>query len=115
MNTSAKSLANLFAYLPANGDASAAETFTELLARPGLRIERIVSTGQASPPGFWFDQPQNEWVVVLQGAAGLSFEDTTDIVTLRPGDFVEIAAHRRHRVEWTALGETTVWLAIHYA
>ncbi len=91
---------------------SGAEQFLELLSRPGLRIERIVSNGQASPPGFWYDQPQGEWVLVLQGEARLAFEDEPAPRLLRQGDFVDIAAHRRHRVESTAT--PTVWLAVHY-
>ena len=100
---------NLFAdLLPDSG----AEQFVELLSRPGLRIERIVSTGQASPPGFWYDQPQGEWILVLQGEARLAFEDEPAPRLLKPGDFVDIAPHRRHRVESTAT--PTVWLAVHY-
>ncbi len=106
---------NLFAGLPSYPDPEAAEQFTTLLARPGIRVERIVSSGQASPPGFWYDQPQHEWVVLLRGNAGLAFADTPGLIlTLNPGDAVTIAAHRRHRVEWTTQAETTVWLAIHY-
>jgi cupin 2 domain-containing protein len=100
---------NLFAGLPAAG---AAEQFVELLSRPGLRIERIASAGQASPPGFWYDQPQGEWVLVLQGEALLAFEDEPAPRRLQAGDFVDIAPHRRHRVESTAA--PTVWLAVHY-
>ncbi|MFH1604086.1 MAG: cupin [Pseudomonadota bacterium] len=100
---------NLFAGLPAAGDA---ERFTELLSRPGLTIERIVSTGQASPPGFWYDQPKGEWVLVLQGEARLAFEDEPAPRALKPGDFADIAPHRLHRVESTAV--PTVWLAVHY-
>lgn len=103
---------NLFANLPALSDS---EVFTELLAQPGLRIERIVSTGQCSPPGFWYDQPESEWVVLLQGEAQLRFADEEGPRRLLPGDFVAIAAHRRHRVESTLPGQTTIWLAIHYA
>jgi cupin 2 domain-containing protein len=102
---------NLFADLPAS---SGQEVFSEILARPGLRIERIVSNGQASPEGFWYDQPQGEWVVVLAGAARLRFEDDTTARTLAPGDHVDIPPHRRHRVEWTDPVQPTVWLAVHY-
>ena len=102
---------NLFADLPA---ALAQEQMTELLSRPGLRIEKIVSSGQASPVGFWYDQPQAEWVVLLRGRARLRFQDEVEPRTLVPGDFVDIAPHRRHRVEWTAADEPTVWLAVHY-
>jgi cupin 2 domain-containing protein len=91
-----------------------AEQFTELLARPGVRIERIVSHGQTSPPGFWYDQAEAEWVVVLRGAARLRFEDESAPRALRAGDCVEIAPHRRHRVEWTDPAGPTVWLAVYF-
>jgi cupin 2 domain-containing protein len=106
-------LANLFAELPST--ATADEQFSELLSRPGLRIERIVSTGQCSPPGFWYDQAEGEWVVLLQGAARLRFKDSPEPVALGPGDCIDIAPHRRHCVEWTDPGRPTVWLAIHYS
>lgn len=104
---------NLFSNLPALPAQD--EQFLELFKRPGLRIERIVSTGQASPDGFWYDQPEEEWVLLLQGEARILFEDTPDILALLPGDFLEIAPHRRHRVEWTHPTQATVWLAIHHA
>jgi cupin 2 domain-containing protein len=102
---------NLFADLHERADQ---ESLVDLLKRPGVRIERIVSTGQSSPPGFWYDQAHGEWVAVLAGEARLRFEDERAARTLRAGDFVDIAAHRRHRVEWTHAGEPTVWLAVHY-
>jgi len=105
-------MGNLYDGVPAG---AAEELFTELLARPGLRIERIVSTGQVSSPGFWYDQAHTEWVVLLQGAARLRFEDEPDFRTLRPGDYVEIAPHRRHRLEWTDPAQMTIWLAVHLA
>ena len=104
---------NLFASIPRSTGNN--EQFSNLLSRPGLRIERIVSTGQCSPPDFWYDQPEGEWVVLLQGAARLRFEDTPQALTLVPGDFVDIAPHRRHRVDWTDPDQPTVWLAVHYA
>lgn len=104
-------LNNLFAFaaLPAG---STAETFDTLLQTSGVRIERIVSNGQASPDGFWFDQPASEWVVVLQGRARLGFENAP-ARELGPGDFVYIPARQRHRVEWTDPGHATIWLAVH--
>ena len=103
---------NLFADLPpAPGTA---EHFRDLLARPGLRIERIVSTGQASPPDFWYDQPGGEWVLLVQGEACLRFADEPEARRLRAGDCVDIAPHRRHRVDWTDPGQPTIWLAVHY-
>ena len=101
---------NLFAGLPPTGEAE--EQFVQLLQRPGLVIERIVSSGQASPPGFWYDQPQAEWVLLLQGEALLRFADEDEARRLRPGDWLDIAAHRRHRVEWTAADRLTIWLAV---
>lgn len=101
---------NLFSDLPAT---AAAERFDTLLERPGLRIERIVSTGQASPPGFWYDQPHAEWVAVLQGEGRLRFEDEAGTRTLRAGDYVFIEAGRRHRVDATSPDRPTVWLAVH--
>jgi cupin 2 domain-containing protein len=100
---------NLLAPLP-----DAAERVDTLLTRPGLRIERIVSRGEASPPGFWYDQPKAEWVLVLAGAARLRFADETEARILGPGDWVDIAPHRRHRVDWTDPAVPTVWLAIFY-
>ncbi|MCJ2091591.1 cupin domain-containing protein [Methylobacterium sp. J-072] len=84
---------------------------TVLYAAPGLRIERIVSTGQASPPGFYDDQPQAEWVAVLAGSAELRFADEPTGRLLTAGDTVLIEPHRRHRVERT--DSPTIWLAIH--
>jgi cupin 2 domain-containing protein len=95
--------------------ATDAETFTDLFRHPGLRIERIVSSGQCSPPDFWYDQAEGEWVAVLQGEARLRFADESEARHLRAGDFVDIAPHRRHRVEWTPAGQTTIWLAVFYS
>ena len=104
---------NLFAGLPSA--ALADEQFATILQRQGLRIERIVSTGQASPPDFWYDQDEGEWVALLQGEAKLRFADEADARHLRAGDFIDIAPHRRHRVDWTAPDQATVWLAVFYA
>ena len=93
---------------------AAQERFDNLLTRPGLRIERIVSTGQSSPPDFWYDQDEGEWVIVLRGSAGLRLEGEASERVLKPGDFLEIPAHCRHRVEWTSSKEPTVWLAVFY-
>ncbi|MCL2657191.1 MAG: cupin [Betaproteobacteria bacterium] len=101
----------LLADLPALGGD---EQFRELLARPGLRIERIVSSGQCSPPGFWYEQAEGEWVVILQGEAKLRFADEADARHLRAGDSLDIAPHRRHRVDWTPTGQHTIWLAVFY-
>jgi cupin 2 domain-containing protein len=89
------------------------EELTTILQKGnGVRIERIVSTGHKSPEGFWYDQPENEWVMVLKGAARLQFEDRG--VEMTAGDSINIPAHQKHRVEWTSPSEQTVWLAVFY-
>lgn len=104
---------NLFAGLPAAAEAS--ERCETLLNQPGLRIERIISSGQASPPGFWYDQAEAEWVLLLSGEALLRFEDEVEARRLCAGDWLQIEPGRRHRVEWTASATPTVWLAVHHA
>ena len=103
---------NLFTGLPASPEAT--EQVDSILDRPGLRIERIVSTGQASPPGFWYDQPEDEWVLLLSGAAGLRFADEVEARSMQPGDWLHIPARRRHRVDWTDAAQPSVWLALHF-
>lgn len=88
------------------------EVFQTLLQSDNIKIERIVSKGQKSDEGFWYDQGQSEWVLVLQGAAQLEFED--GILELRVGDYINIEAHRKHRVKWTTPDEETIWLAVFY-
>lgn len=102
---------NIFEGLPGKLDK---EELQELASGAGVRIERIVSTGQASTPGFWYDQDADEWVVVLRGSARLEFEGRADLIDMRPGDWVLIAAHQRHRVAWTSPDQPTVWLAVHF-
>jgi cupin 2 domain-containing protein len=100
---------NLFTDLPSNLPD---ELFETLLSAANLRIERIVSHGHASPPNFWYDQEQHEWVLVLQGAARLRIE--SEMIEMKTGDFVSIPAHTRHRVDWTTPDSPTIWLAVHY-
>ena len=102
---------NLFADLPRR---LTEEEVTVLAARSGAYVERIVSTGQTSPTGFWFDQDWAEWVIVLEGAAGLQIEGEAAPRRLGRGDYVEIPPHVRHRVEWTDPDRPTVWLAVHW-
>jgi cupin 2 domain-containing protein len=104
------SVANLFADIPPNLPTELIQTLAE---SPNVRIERIISQGHASPPGFWYDQDHNEWVLVLTGEARVTFQDGS-IVELVPGEFLNIPAHTRHRVEWTDPNQSTIWLAVHY-
>ena len=90
------------------------ELFEILLETPAIRIERITSHGHVSPKDFWYDQERHEMVFLLRGSAALRFEDEHEVFTMEPGDFVNIPAHRRHRVEWTDPDQPTVWLAVHY-
>lgn len=102
---------NLFAGIP---ESLSEERVDLLLQAQGIRLERIVSLGHATPPGQWYDQETNEWALVLRGSAGLRFEDDGAVHVLHPGDHVHIPAHRRHRVEWTDRHQPTIWLALHY-
>jgi len=102
---------NLFDEIPTSLPG---EQFTTLLETPNIRIERIVSRGHASPPDFWYDQDEAEWVVVLQGSAGILFDGEKSPRTLKRGDHVAIPAHTRHRIAWTDAQEPTVWLAVHH-
>ncbi len=88
------------------------ELVQTLIQAANVRIERIISLGHASPADFWYDQPQHEWVVVLKGAARLQFED--GMLEMKPGDFINIPACKKHRVDWTTPDEPTVWLGVRY-
>lgn len=104
---------NLFDGLPAS--AQPEEIFETLCAARGVRIERIVSAGQSSLPGFWYDQPGDEWVALLSGSATLRFADENVARDLKPGDWIFIEAHRRHRIEQTDATVASLWLAVHLA
>jgi len=92
------------------------EEFIQTLADSDtIRIERIVSDGHATPPGEWFDQGWDEWVLLVSGGATLLFDSDADPLVLKPGDHVLIPAGCRHRVERTDTGQKTVWLAVHFS
>lgn len=103
---------NIFANIPRDLPE---ELCTALAASAAVRIERIVSQGHASPDDFWYDQPQQEFVILLQGAAHVRFDGVDAPTELVPGDYISIPAHTRHRVEWTTPDGPTIWLAVHYA
>jgi len=92
------------------------ELVSVLAESNSVRIERIVSDGHASPEGFWYDQNQNEWVLLMSGSAVLSLETESGIeqIELNSGDHQLIPAHQRHRVESTSSTEKTIWLAVFY-
>jgi cupin 2 domain-containing protein len=104
-----KEAGNLFTWIAPDLDS---EIFDVLLNSENVRIERIVSTGQTSPQTGWYDQADNEWVIILKGSAVLSFENSE--INLHSGDYFNIPAHTKHKVSWTDPDAQTVWLAIHY-
>lgn len=104
-----KHINNLFDGIPEHGEQ---EAIWQLVRGESVRIERIVSHGQVSPPGFWYDQGEHEWVTVLTGQAVLRLEGQKNPVVLSPGDMLHLPAHSRHRVEWTDPLKPTIWLAV---
>ena len=104
-----ESITNFFADLPQRLPKEVVQT---LIQADDVRIERIISHGHASAADFWYDQPQHEWVIVLKGAARLQFED--GMVEMKVGDFINIPAFKKHRVDWTTPDEPTVWLGVRY-
>ena len=101
---------NLFANIPKNLDE---EVFEQLVKSEHISIERIISKGHQSPQSGWYDQDKNEWVLVLSGKAILSFDEGSDI-TLKKGDYINIPAHKKHKVKWTDPSVETIWLAVFY-
>ncbi len=101
---------NIFEAIPA---AIENEIFADLLRSDSIRIERILSQGQSSPESGWYDQDENEWVLVLQGSAIIAFEDGTE-KKLEQGDFLNIPKRKKHKVAWTDPNNVTLWLAIFY-
>lgn len=102
-------ITNIFDDLPQQLPKEVVQT---LIQAADVRIERIISRGHASAPDFWYDQPQHEWVIVLKGAARIEFAD--GMVEMKPGDFLNIPAFKKHRVDWTTPHEPTVWLGVRY-
>ncbi len=88
------------------------EIFETIISTPNIKIERIISKGHKSEPNFWYDQDQFEWILIVKGEARLQFEDK--LICLTPGDYLNIAAHQKHRIDWTTPEEETIWLAVFY-
>lgn len=93
-------------------EVSQPEKFEQIVSGKNIQIERIISTGQTTPFGQWYDQELDEWVILLQGEAELSYADDTRI-RLKAGDYLLIPAHTKHRVEYTSIEPTCIWLAVH--
>lgn len=93
--------------------SSTVEIIDTVFMNASGKVERIISNGQATPEGVWYDQDKDEWVLLLQGSAGVLLEGEEEPVILYPGDYLMLPAHCRHRVEWTDKNTQTVWLAVH--
>ena len=102
---------NIFKLIPGKLDHELVES---LVKNKDICLERIISKGHVSPTSGWYDQPKNEWVIVLKGDAIITFQDGDDL-RLSAGDYIDIPAHKKHRVSWTDPGNETIWLAVHYA
>jgi cupin 2 domain-containing protein len=100
---------NLFQNIPEELNQELVE---KLIEQDSFRLERIVSRGQISPPDFWYDQDEHEWVVILAGKAQLQIDGLEQPVTLNPGDTYNLPAHTKHRVAWTAPNQDTIWLTV---
>ena len=90
------------------------EVFENLCSSDTAKVERIVSRGHASPEGFWYDQPENEFVLLVKGSARVRIQGDEQDIDMTPGDYLIIPAHAKHRVERTDPDVDTIWLAVHY-
>ncbi len=102
---------NIFNDIPSN---LSKEILDEIISTDKIRIERIISKGQTSPENFWYDQEENEWVIVIKGKAKLKIIDEDKLIELNEGDYINIPSHKKHRVEWTDPESETIWLAVFY-
>ena len=102
---------NLYEHIPSDVPK---ELFQILAEKKGVQIERIISEGHVTPPGEWYDQGWDEWVLLVSGGATLLFADSSVPMILKPGDHVMIPAGYRHRVEQTDPLQKTIWLAVHF-
>lgn len=88
------------------------EIFETIINSHNVKIERIISTGQTTPEGIWYDQDHDEWVILLQGKATLLYSNNSSI-NLKAGDYLLIKANQKHRVTFTSSNPPCIWLAIH--
>jgi cupin 2 domain-containing protein len=102
---------NIFADIP---NVIPEEIFETIIEKESFRLERIVSDGQLTAEDEWYDEDENEWFILLKGSAGFLLEGDKEPLLLKPGDYLNLPAHRRHKVIWTDADEKTIWLALHY-
>lgn len=103
---------NLFKNIP---DSIPEEIIETIISGKNIEVERIISNGQSSPDDFWYNDPRNEFVIVLKGSGTLRFKKDNNLITLLPGDYINIPAHCEHRVEKTDQTQETIWLAVYYS
>jgi len=106
MNTS-----NIYSNIP---EELPNELFEKIIYNSSFRLERIISKGHSTAKGRWYDQEKDEWVILLKGSAGIAIEGEAKTVVLKPGDYIHLPSHLKHRVEWTDPATETIWLALHY-
>jgi cupin 2 domain-containing protein len=106
-----KTMKNIFSDIP---DAIPEEIFETIIEKESFRLERIVSDGQLTAEDEWYDEDENEWFILLKGSAGLLLEGDKEPLVLKPGDYLNLPGHRKHKVLWTDADEKTIWLALHY-
>ena len=104
-------VSNIYSDIP---DDLPHEVFEEILRNGSLKLERIISKGHKTPKGQWYDQGKDELVILLKGSAGLMIEGEEGTIGLKPGDYIHLPAHLKHRVEWTDSEEETIWLAVQF-
>jgi cupin 2 domain-containing protein len=97
-----------------SGSGKGSEKFDQLLSMDGVNVERIISHGQSTPEGEWYDQDWDEWVLLISGKAGLLLDTSSEVIELLPGDHLLLPSGQKHRVEWTDPDQPTIWLAIHF-
>ncbi len=102
---------NIFRNIP---EKISDEIFEKILENNNVRIERIISKGHSTPKDFWYDQEENEWVILLKGSAEILFKNNSVIIHLKVGDYLNINSHVKHRVEYTDPNIETIWLAVFY-
>ncbi len=102
---------NIFAQYP---EKLSEELIEEITSGASFKLKRIVSKGHATPQGEWYDQEREEWVILLKGNADIRIDGKSEVVSLKPGDYIHLPAHKKHRVERTEPDTETVWLALHY-
>jgi len=102
---------NIYSHIP---NSKRKEVFQALLHNKNVKIERIISCGQATKKDKWLKTRHVEWVILLKGAAKLKFRKNNRLFNLKSGDYILIPANTPHRVEWTHPRTKTIWLAVHF-